>query len=185
MQHRQSISSLKLVTIGVVSLLPLCAQETISSREDVDTAHWKKFTNKAGWELKYPPTWSVSSCVQCPDPTAPDVFVFFSDDKSHEAVMIDHLIDKPPNKTLEQWLQETSITTVLTPRMSEEWFFLDGVPVLKVRNRNPDFGRSENIYLVNGSNTIAIRISNVDKPKFYLLAQQLLSTIRLTRPVKR
>jgi hypothetical protein len=54
------------------------------------------------------------------------------------------------------------------------------MPALKVRNRNPDLGASENIYLISGSKTFAIRVSNVGKTPFYLLFQQILSTFRLT-----
>ena len=59
---------------------------------------WKTFANRAGWSIKYPRDWRVSSCMECPDPTDPDVFVSFYNPSTKGLIMIEHLIDKPADQ---------------------------------------------------------------------------------------
>jgi len=88
--------------------------------------------------------------------------------------MIEHLVDQPANQTVDAWLHDVARTTVANPQVSEEWTSVGGTKALKVVNRNPDSTESENIYVVRGSRTFAIRMpSNA-------LCQQILSTFRFT-----
>src|SRR5881394_2797720 len=112
-----------------------------------DVSKWKTFANRAGWSIKYPRDWRVSSCRQCPDPTDPDVFVNFFNPSTKELIMIEHLIDKPADQSVEQWLNHVKATTNFNPRVSEEWISLDGTRALKIINRNSDSSESENIYI--------------------------------------
>jgi len=138
--------------------------------------HWKALKKRDGWTIRYPPSWQLSSCGQCDDPTAPKVPADLFDPATHELIMIERLADKPVNQGTDEWLDDVSRATVLNQRVGEEWMFVDGMRALKVRNRNPDSGESENIYLVNGSNTFAIRTS-----KGCVICQQVISTFRLER----
>jgi hypothetical protein len=138
------------------------------------TSSWQTFANRAGWSIKYPRTWKTGSCRQCEDPADPDVFVTISDPLANEMVMIEHLVDQPANQTVDAWLHDVARTTVANPQVSEEWTSVGGTKALKVVNRNPDSTESENIYVVRGSRTFAIRMpSNA-------LCQQILSTFRFT-----
>jgi hypothetical protein len=85
------------------------------------TTGWKTFANRAGWKISYPSSWRVQSCTQCKDPTDPDVFVSFSSPSTKLMIMIEHLIDKPSDQTVEQWLNDVKKTTVLAPEVSEQW----------------------------------------------------------------
>ena len=67
-------------------------------------------------------------------------------------VMIERLVDKPEDKTVEVWLHEVAKDTVLWPIRREEWIILSGSKALKVVNNG-----SETTYAVHGSSTIAIR----------------------------
>src|SRR5579871_661611 len=124
--------------------------------QDVDTSKWKAFSNRAGWSLKHPSDWKVGSCNNCSDPTDPDVFVSLYHPSNGALMMIEHLIDKPKNQTVRQWLDEVKATANLNPRISEEWITLDGQPALKVITSNPDKTQSENIYVVYGDRTFYV-----------------------------
>ena len=57
----------------------------------------------------------------------------------------------------------------------EEWISLNGTRALKVINRNADSTESENIYIVHGSKTFAIRADSSSR-----LFQRMLSPFRFT-----
>jgi len=139
-----------------------------------DVAKWMIFTSKAAWSIRYPGTLKVGSCRQCSDPTAPDAFVVFRDPSTGESIMVEPLEERPADQTIAKWLQEVSQATVANPRVSDEWIYVDGRPALKVTNKGADSIETSNIYIVNGSKTLAIRISNTHKA----LYEQMLSTFR-------
>lgn len=114
--------------------------------------------------------------MQCSDPTDPVVFVTFFEPSTNALVTVEHLIDKPVDEDAEQWLKNVSRTTVLNPRISEQWIILDHRKALKVTNRNPDSTCSEYIYVLNGQKTFAIR-TDQNKPS-YVTYQRMLSTFK-------
>ncbi len=157
------------------------AQRNVPGAQTVDVSRWRTFANKSGWAIKYPLDWQVGSCRQCPDPTEPNVFVTFYKPATKELlIMIEHLADKPPIQTVEQWLNDVKAATVLDPIVREEWISLSGMRALKVINRPPESTKSENIYLVHGSKTFAIRA--YPHPSSYPVYQGMLATFRLTGP---
>jgi hypothetical protein len=158
----------------------LLAQTRPSTAQTADTSRWKTFTNRAGWTIKHPTKWRVASCRSCSDPTDPGVFVTIQNPSTQDLIMIEHLADKPSDQIAEQWLNNIKATTNLNPRVREEWVSLDETRALKVISRNPDSTESENIYVVHGSKTFAIR-AELNTPS-YPLYQQMLSTFKFTSP---
>ena len=171
------VCGMRLVGVHVRAVIAK-SRPNISLSDDV--SKWKSFTNRAGWSIKYPSDWSIGSCNNCNDPTDPSVFVNLFPPSGHELITIDHLTDKPPDRSIDDWLVQLSKQTVANPRLNEEWGFLDGVRSLKVKNRSPGTGISENLYFVKGSKSFAIRASNTMDASFYSLYQQALSTFRFT-----
>jgi hypothetical protein len=94
--------------------------------EGGDISKWRTFTNRAGWSVKYPGDWQIGSCVQCSDPTDPNVFVSLSSPATKALIMVDHLADKPRDQTVDEWLNDIKATANLSPRIREEWIQLDG-----------------------------------------------------------
>ena len=136
--------------------------------------HWRRFVNKAGWVVRYPPGWDVGSCGQCTHPTDPNGFVTFYNPSSKELVMIENLMDKPSDQSARRWLDEVSRSTVLNPRVSANWIRLARTQALEVVSRNGDATESENFYLLHGSKTFAIRTPRNSPAR--RLIQQMLST---------
>lgn len=95
-------------------------------------------------------------------------------------IMIEHLIDKPVDEDVEPWLKEVSRDTVLNPQISEEWIVLDHRKALRVTNGNLDSTSSENIYVLDGKKTFAIRASRNDPS--YATYQRMLSTFKFVVP---
>jgi hypothetical protein len=141
-----------ILSLAGSALFSLCliAQPISPAAQTGDVSHWKTFANRAGWAIKHPGNWQVDSCRQCSDPTDPNVFVTLFDPATKELIIVEHLIDKPSDQTVEQWLNDVKVTTVLNPIVSEEWISLNGTPALKVINRNADSSESENIYIRTG-----------------------------------
>ena len=80
----------------------LVAQPTATPGLENDSSLWHTFTNKAGWMIKYPISWRVSSCRQCSDPTDPNVDVTLYNASTKQLIAIEHLLDKPSDQTAEQ-----------------------------------------------------------------------------------
>lgn len=170
--------------IGIAALVWLAQAATPPVQQAEDSSRWATFTSRGGWSIKYPANLTVRSCRQCMDLAGPDVFVTFSAPSTDGLIMIEPLIDKPADQSVERWLNAISQQTVANPRVSEEWIYLDGLQALKVKNRSPDSSESENVYVVNGSKTFAIRASNAQIAPFYMLYRQMLSTFRFTATLK-
>jgi hypothetical protein len=148
-------------------------------------SEWKRFVNRAGWRVNYPPRWHPSSCHACLDLSDPDVFIIFSGSypdigPDTGGVMIEHLADKPVDQNVDNWLKEVARDTVLSPIATEEWVSIDGARALRVRNRIPS-GESENIYLLNGVRTFAIRFPADIRLGSYAIYQQMISTLRFAK----
>lgn len=174
------VSVLKWGTIiGAMSLAMIWFLPAATAQDSAhDVRRWTTFTSKAGWRIKHPESWKVGSCRQCPDPTAADVLVTFRDSVTSESILIESLIDKPVNQSVNEWLREVSHTTIADARVREEWIYLDGRHALKVTDRQPESSESENVYVLNGSRTLAIRLSSTHGAEFYSLYRQMLSTLR-------
>src|SRR5215471_9464452 len=74
---------------------PLCASIALSYEQRsplpaTDTSKWKMFSSRGGWTLRYPTDWEVSSCNQCDDLTAPNIFVVFGPMKASWPRSIPH-----------------------------------------------------------------------------------------------
>jgi hypothetical protein len=162
--------------------LALLAQAQPQIHRGDDISRWKTFASRAGWSIRYPPDWRISSCRQCTDPTGPGVFVFFSTASGEVHVMLDPLADKSAKRSTRQWLNQVQRATVLNPVLSKRWMFIDGVPALKVVNGTSDSDRTENIYLAHGAKTLAIRFSDIGDAPMRSICQQMLSTFRLSPP---
>jgi hypothetical protein len=163
--------------LGVTLVFSLLCDRRAASPldESGDVSHWKTFADSADWTIKYPQDWQVSNCPHCSGPTEP-AFVTFHDSSASELILIERLMDKPADQSLENWLNDVKEKTVSSPRISEEWISLHGVRALKVRNHNADSGESENIYILNGTKTFLLRASDIRNVSFYRRYQQMLST---------
>jgi hypothetical protein len=167
-----------LVTLALAGLLSSASVPSAFCDSLGQGAKWKAFVNKAGWSISYPPHWQIGSCHQCSDPTEAQVFVTFFEPSTKTLVMIEPLAEKPSGQDADSWLKEVSRDTVLNPRISEDWIVLGHRRALKVVNGNLNSSSSENIYVMNGGRTFAIRTSR-DTPSYptYL---RMLSTFKVT-----
>jgi hypothetical protein len=142
---------------------------TVSNGEERD---WRKFINRAGWSIKFPPIWRVESCRACDDPTEPNAPLFLSDPSGDQTILIERLADKPSGKSVDVWLHEVAKDTVLAPIHNEQQIPLSGSKALKVANEG-----SENIYVVRGSLTIALRYKHPIRA-----VTRVVSTFRFEHP---
>jgi hypothetical protein len=90
-------------------------------------------------------------------------------------VMIEHLADQPADEDAELWLREVARDTVLSPQVSAEWIVINHQKALRVINGDLASTNSENIYVLYGQNTFAIR-TNRSTPS-YAIYQRMLSTL--------
>jgi hypothetical protein len=163
-------------------LLPFALMAISASAADRndDNSHWKTFSNQAGWSIKHPPSWQLSSCVMCSNITDPWVFVAFSDPLTDNFVVtIHHMADKPAQETTEQWLDEVSHTGNWNPVLSREWVVVGGLRALKVNNRNTSTSTEmESIYIARDRDTFSIEAWDTRNTSFYALYQKMLSTFK-------
>lgn len=164
------------IFLVIFGLLPLDRASNARGAGPAKDVRWRTFVNRAGWRISYPPRWQIGSCRQCSDPTDPDVFVTIFEPSTKTMVMIEHLIDKPVEEDVEPWLKEVSRDTILSPLISEEWIVLDHKKALKVINGNLDSTKSENIYVLYGPKTFAIRTDR--NTLSYATYQRMLSTFK-------
>ena len=151
--------------IGPILVTIFCvAQASATASQDGDLSRWRTFTSRAGWSIKYPPDWRITSCNLCPDPTDPLVFLWFYDPQADEGVRIESLQDKPPDKSADEWLRSSA--RVLAG-VSGEKFWLDGRKALKTKVVYMDSSENETIYVVDGSNTFSIGEVKVEDTPFY------------------
>jgi hypothetical protein len=174
--HRSVIGAPSLILVGLAALSLSCIVAADASKG------WTTFTNRAGWSIKYPPTWEVGSCNSCADPTDPQVFVSFFDPSTNGILMIQHLKDKPPDEGVDAWLNDVARVAVANRRIGEEWILLDGRRALKVNTRNPDRTESDNIYVVDGEKTFFLQASPIGNAAFYQPCKQMLSTFKFVKP---
>jgi len=169
-----------LVGLGFL-LVPVTLIAIATSASAVDQGDsiggWKTFSNRAGWSIKHPPSWQLSSCVMCSNLTDPRVFVAFRDPLTDNSVTIYHMADKPAQETTDQWLDEVSHAGNLNPVLSRDWVVVDGLRALKVNNRNTSTSAEmETIYIMRDRDTFSIMALDTRNTSFYALYQKMLST---------
>ena len=186
----QSSPLAKLPTPPPVVTNSIQPENKISDTNSIETTNWKVFLNRAGWSIKYPNDWKISSCHSCSDPTDPNVFVdFFPPTKNSDDgwVQISHVADKPSNKSVDEWLTDLKHTLNLNPILKEEKITINNLPALKVRYRNLYAGgkESEGVYIVSGSETFEISFGG-NKPGImlenfgnYSIYTKMLSTFKV------
>ena len=176
--------------------LPVVTHSTqnnkISNTNDSEIKDWKLFSNRSGWSIKHPADWKIGSCQNCSDPTDPKVFVDFfprATNNSDEGwLQVSHVVDKPANKSIDEWLVGLKTTLNLNPILKEEKITINNLPALKVRYRNPYAGgqESETVYLVSGSQTFTVAFSGdkagiiLEKFGNYNVYLQMLSTFNVS-----
>jgi hypothetical protein len=96
--------------------------------------------------------------------------------------MIEPLAEKGAGESTQRWLSEVAHDTVLAPTRSEQWMFIDGEPALRVVNGTSDSESTENVYVVHGAKTFAIRLSGPHDARSRSVCQQVLSTFRFSIP---
>jgi hypothetical protein len=134
---------------------------------------WKMFVSRAGWKIQYPRDWKIGTCKQCLDPTDPDVFVTFGGPSTKASVTIETLIQKPADEDLDQWLSEVNKESNLKPALSQEFTTVGGVRALRVTTAEGD-----NLYLVKGARTFAIRMKKMSRG--YRIYQRMLASFGFT-----
>jgi hypothetical protein len=151
---------------------------------------WKSFANHAGWSISYPADWSIGSCRNCKDPTAPDAFVDFFPPAKRDSdgwVMVERLASKPPETSVDAWFENISKTANLNPRLREERIMLDRLPALRVAYRTATGDEMEAVYVVSGLETFEIHFGGqrpgvpVDRLGNYATYQKMLGTFRVKR----
>jgi hypothetical protein len=94
--------------------------------------------------------------------------------------MVDHLKDKPPAQNGDGWLRDMSRATVLVPIIDEAWISVAGERALRVRNGSNESNKSENVYILHGAKTFAIRSSPPDNPDFIKVYREMIESFRFT-----
>lgn len=165
------------------------------SPTSVDTSNWKTYTNtKYRYSFKYPPEYTIRSCVNCFDLSAVDFMTLSplnrASTKEYGKIMISHLKDNTQNQPVDDYLNELS-TIVNQPIVpgSKQQVSVNGYDELIVINRDENNDAdSENVYLTNGKTGIhlsfdgdypdenaGIRISEFKNVSIF---NQILSTFR-------
>jgi len=176
---RKIAAGLRVAFLALASVTPAL---TAPVKTDGDVSQWKTFSNRAGWSIKYPRNWRPFSCHNCTDLTDPKVFVSFRDTTpGNDLITVEHLADKPPGESLDRWLHEISLVNQ-NPIVSQERIVIDGLPALKVRNRNPhgpaDF---ETIYVVKDTDTFSIDALDIKNAALYGIYQKMVSTFKFNK----
>ncbi len=84
-------------------------------------AAWKTLKNRGGWSIQYPSSWTPWSCKNCPDLTAPDVYVSFGQQSSKSGiVMVEPLAERPLGRSVAEWLDHTKRSANLNPIVGED-----------------------------------------------------------------
>ena len=151
-----------------------------SGTERRDAPDWRKFTSRAGWTLEYPSDLTISSCRQCTDPTDPNVFVAFSRRSGEVIALIEPLADKIVSQSSRQWLSDVARDTILSPILSKEWVSTPGALELVVVNGDSKSDKSENVYILHGVKTLAVRIPHVQDIGVRSISKRMLSTFKFT-----
>jgi hypothetical protein len=131
------------------------------------TAPWTTFSSRGGWSISYPSDWRIASCKSCSDPKAPGVFVdFFSPRQNREGgwVMVEQLADKPPSRSVDEWLSNIATSANVNPHIRDEKFVLNNLPALKVRYRTAHQSEMEEVYVLSGSKTFSVTFGEDSNP---------------------
>ena len=160
---------------------PVLQSQTLSA--------WLTLKNRVGWSIKYPPSWVTWSCRNCPDPTAPGVYVGFGQASSHEGfVMVQPLADKPPRQSAGLWLAELKRTANLNPIESERNVTVNGLVGLRVRYRSVELDiDADVIYFIAGSKTYSISFDRENLAKRledlpnYAVYERMIQTFQVQR----
>jgi hypothetical protein len=140
---------------------------------------WKTFSNRAGWSIRHPRNWTLSSCRSCSDLTDPDVFVSFDGPSPDSGIMVEHLVDKPARKTTDQWMEEIIHSANLNLVLSKEWITVSNVRALRVRYRNTSIPEDmEVVYIVRNNDTFSISAFNINNAHSYGIYRRMLSTFQ-------
>lgn len=138
------------------------------------------------WSIQFPANWKIGSCHYCSDPAKGNVFVTFSNpDRVEEFVMVEHLAPKPADETADHWLEQMSKGNS-NPVTSKQTLLLDGMPALKVRNRNSSGSEFETVYVIRESETFSIELydnkdgERIQGMSIYPIYQHMLSTFKFT-----
>ena len=116
-----------IASVGLALLLSLDAS-------GANVIVWKLFENRAGRRIQYPADWKTSSCRNCSDTSAPNVFVSFlpaSASANDGSVMVSPLRNKPNGTSLGVWFAEVEATANLNPRIREQRFTLNELPAAR------------------------------------------------------
>jgi hypothetical protein len=73
---------------------------------------------------------------------------------------LEPLAEKPNGWSIELWLLDVEKSTNANPPIRREWISVAGEKALRVINKDPDGTESENIYLIHGVQTFAVRANN-------------------------
>ena len=150
---------------------------------------WKSFSSRAGWSIRYPSYWKISSCRACSDPTAAEVFAEFepppSANKDSSGVSIDRFAEKPSNKSALEFLSEMKATELKSrkPRgLRERERTVGGFPALEFSYYDGGMGFEE-VYVVAGSHSFRILFAALVRDQLeqldtYKVYRRMLTTFR-------
>jgi hypothetical protein len=129
-----------------------------------DTATWKDFSSRAGWSIKYPPTWAGRSCANAPDPRAANVTCVVFGQASGEGgiVRVQQLADRPSWVSAARWLDHVKRTTNGDRIVAEDTVFVAGGRGLRVQYGNAP-GRTDMMtYVIIGARAFALMADAAD-----------------------
>jgi hypothetical protein len=104
--------------------------------------------------------------------------VAFSRPSGEVVAMIEPLAEKGAAQSPRQWLSDVARDTILVPKLSEEWTTIDGAPTLVVFNGTSSSAKTENIYILHGAKTFAVRFPHIQDAAIRAICERMLSTFR-------
>ena len=137
-------------------------EETKTEETKDETAGWKIFSNRAGWSVKHPSDWDLSSCRNCKDLTDPEGYVGFFPpiDIVNGHVLIENLSDKPSDKSAKEWINSIKNVSSGVGVLDETEVVVGGMKGYKVIWKGADNSKHETIYVIfDVSKTISIKFA--------------------------
>lgn len=146
----------------------------------VEKSHWKTFTSRGGWSIRYPENWQVLSCHTCTDPTEAGLFVIFYDpEDTKHGLMVDPIVDRAAGQNEKAWFDSVKTTANLNPIVEEASMKVDGRPARRVLYQHKDGSQADDIYVLNGSH--GYQIGDMDRVQpAYPVYQQMLASFHFT-----